>query len=97
MGPKLAVGSGVVLVLGLDPFPRTAQPPSLGEGERSGYHAERSLLKECVREAFWSRVLPLSGCLALVFHQAAKRCFDSKPSYLWGSPAILGSVWHCWL
>ena len=101
MGPKLAVGSGVVLVLGLDPFPRTAQPPSLGEGERSGYHAERSLLKECVQEAFWSRVLPLSGCLALVFHQAARRrLIASHPTFgvplrFWALCGIVGFEGGC--
>ena len=100
MGPKLAVGSGVVLVLGLDPFPRTA-PPSLGEEESYGYHAERGLMKECVREAFWSRVLPLSGCLALAFHQAARRrLIASHPTFrvplrFWALGGIVGFEGGC--
>ena len=68
----LAVGSGAVLVLGLDPFPRTALSGSRHSGDSFGYQAERSLLNECVREALWSRVLPLSGCLALAFRQASR-------------------------
>ena len=102
MSPKVAVGNGssVVLVLGLDPFPRTASP-SQGEGESSGYHAERRLMNECVREAFWSRVLPLSGCLALAFRQAARmRLIASHPTIgvplrYWALGALVGFEGGC--
>ena len=103
MSPKVAVGNGssVILVLGLDPFPRTA-PPSQGE-ESFGTHAvaERRLLNECVREAFWSRVLPLSGCLALAFRQAAKmRLISSHPTLgvpvrFWALGALVGFEGGC--
>jgi len=95
MSPKLAVGSGAVLVLGLDPLPRKALP-NRPQGDSFGYHAERSLLIECKREAFWSRVLPLSGCLALAFRQAARRgIIASHPTFgvplrFWALGALLG-------
>ena len=101
MGPKLAVGSGAVLVLGLDPFPRTALSGSRPHGYSFGYHAERSLLNECVREAFWSRVLPLSGCLALAFRQAARWGIIAShptlgvPLRFWALGALLGFEGGC--
>ena len=82
MGPKLALGSGAVLVLGLDPFPKSAPTSIQALDKNTGIDAERSLLNECVREAFWSRVLPLSGLIAVACHKAAKkRLIASHPTF----------------
>ena len=102
MGLKVAAGNGssVFLVLGLDPFPRPASP-SQDEGESFGQHAEVRLLNECVREAFWSRVMPLSGCLALAFRQAARmRLIASHPTFgvplrFWALGALIGFEGGC--
>ena len=77
MGPKIVFGApgGIRLVLGLDPSPRKVSPDE-GHGQsfiNQDRFAEWRLLKECKQEALWSRVLPLGGCFALAFRQAARR------------------------